>query len=82
MKSTRLFRNFILLFSLLGLGSLSAVEYKTLIANGTDSETITLQDGDIAEIISVVPMLLIITIETMTEQDGMFTYNFQKITIS
>jgi hypothetical protein len=54
MKSTRFFRNFIFLFSLLGLGSLSAVEYKTLMStSSTPSETITLQDGDLAEILSL-----------------------------
>ena len=54
MKSTRFFRNFIFLFSLLGLGSLSAVEYKTLMSSSTNpSEVVTLQEGDIAEIISI-----------------------------
>ena len=55
MNSSRLFRNFVFVFSLLGLGSLSAVEYKTLMSTqSTPSETITLQDGDIAEILSLI----------------------------
>ena len=53
-NSSRLLRTFIFVFSLLGLGSLYAVEYKTLMStSSTPSETITLQDGDIAEILSL-----------------------------
>ena len=52
MNSSRLLRTFVFVFSLLGLGSVSAVEYKTLVSTASgDSETITLQDGDIAEIL-------------------------------
>jgi hypothetical protein len=54
MNTSRLFRNFVFLFSMVGLGSLSAVEYKTLMStSSTPSETITLQDGDVAEILNL-----------------------------
>jgi hypothetical protein len=50
----KLFTPFLALGFALSVASLSAVEYKTLLStNSTPSETITLQEGDIAEVLSL-----------------------------
>ena len=53
----KLFTPFLALGFALSVANLSAVEYKTLIANGSDSETITLQNGDLLEIVSLLPKI-------------------------
>jgi hypothetical protein len=50
----KLFKTFLALGFALSVANLSAVEYKTLLStSSTPSETITLQEGDIAEIVGI-----------------------------